>query len=213
MSYTSENLNFFLDLETNFKKSVYSLYYIIKRVYPSNKINEAIMQHTKHHNLSLIITDYLDNLNKMIIEMLATLAEKQNLPTNREPLDPNATLDEIVTRFDLTINYDNTLHWGAYMWKFLHYASICKNLAKDNVVLHNSFVMVVYNFDIILPCQDCRLNYASKKSKVENLLDLSQTDPIRSIYDLHSLVNQHTKPADYKYTFDEFLTAFGLTIE
>jgi len=218
MSYTSENLNFFVDLETNFKKNVYSLYYIIRRVYPADKLKEAIEQHTKHRELSVIIRDYCDSLNKMIAGMLATLAEKQGLPSQhiRAPNDSNIALNEIATHFNLADDSEITLHWGVYMWKFLHYASICMNLAKTNQELHDLFIMVVYNLQIILPCHECRLNYESKKrpvDQVENILKLSQTDPIRSIYDLHNLVNQHTKPSVYKYTFEEFLVAFDLTIE
>jgi hypothetical protein len=222
MAYTSNNQNFLVELEKKYKESIYYVYYIIKWGPHRPIMYDTILKSDKEwivgkpsRKMALLCLEYLDSLNSMI----AMILKKDN-----QKLSPNATLSEVTEFFELTpLEYDRSKHWGNYMWSFLHYTSIYMNIMKDNSTLYDLFYNVIFNLRIILPgCNACSLNYQSKLERGKNdpsdkvtikdtILVLAKTDAIKAIYDLHTLVNQHTNYIKYKdYTFENYLTAYDL---
>lgn len=208
MAYTSDNPNFMIDLETNFKKSIYCLYYILKGVaFSPSSINEVLRRNQHEHvRVAEYTLEYLGHLNNLVAELLSVISKK-DYPRD---LDPNSSLQKITEEFDLIKETIEITKWGPCYWKFLHYASICMNIGKGKEKLYDLFYIVIYNIGICLPCSICYENYQSKLEDVNVLLIDAKTDAIKSIYDLHSLVNKHTKPQNYVYTFEEFLVAYDL---
>lgn len=231
MVYTSDNPDFLVELEKKYKESIYCVYYIIKGAVHPPHIYQSVLSSNVDRAPGkpsrAIVTsslEYLHNLNLMIAIILnkdTTLLSPDALETNNM-LSPNATLTEIVQFFDLPqVTVDHAKHWGNYYWSFLHYTSIYMNIMKKNEKLYDIFYNVIFNLGIILGCARCYENYQSKlfasvsnTVSVQNtILPLSKTDAIRAIYDLHTLVNQHTNLVKYKdYTFEIFLEAYDLKI-
>jgi hypothetical protein len=212
MVYSSDNENFLEELMGDYKLTVYYVYYYIKLIYSPAKIDNLLSGvgnpvHTKIAKLTLL---YLNKIN----ELVATALGLEN------SLEDNATIVDVYTFLDLppNIEVDRTILWGNHYWKFLHQTSILYSIRKDDVKFSDAFRAVLYNLLIILPCPMCMENFQSKlitSGVMENkVFSLMETDPIRAVYDLHSLVNEHTNPIKYKdYTFETFLMAYGLKID
>lgn len=220
MIYTSDNPDFLVELEKKYKESIYCVYYIIKGHIHKPTVYEGVLasdsdwipgKPTRAIVKEVLI--YLNDLNLMVGGML----KKPNT------LFANASLSEVVECFDLPrIPFDHSKHWGNYYWSFLHYTSIYMNIMKDDSKLYDLFYNVIFNLRMILGCPPCMINYQSKLKRKDNdppdtvtiadtILVLAKTDAIRAIYELHSLVNQHTNFVKYKdYTFADFLKAYDL---
>jgi hypothetical protein len=166
-------------------------------------------------DIATLSLEYLDSLNAMIA---ITLKKDGTLPAN-------ARFSEVVEFFELPhVTLDDSKHWGNYYWAFLHYISIYMNIMKDDDTLYGLFYNVIFNLRMILACNACLVNYQSKLEPKRDdpvdavtikytILGLAKTDAIRAIYDLHSLVNQHTAFGKYKdYTFKDFLKAYDLKV-
>lgn len=220
MVYTSDNPDFLVELEKKYKESIYCVYYIIKGrihippVYQSVLASgQAWIPGKPSRDIVTYSLEYLDSLNAMI----ATMLKKDGT------LKVNASFSEVVEFFDLPrVTLDNSKHWGNYYWAFLHYTSIYMNIMKDDDKLYGLFYNVIFNLRMILACNQCLVNYQSKLEPKKDdppntitikytILGLAKTDAIRAIYDLHSLVNQHTAFGKYdNYTFEDFLHAYDL---
>lgn len=212
MVYSSSASEFFVDLEKKFKESVYLVFYTIQfdnAVEKTKKILESPVEWIPGKTTKPLVAlwvQYLKTLNKWVARVL----KKDPMQLPEFP-----TLSELENFFELApVDFKKIKHWGNYFWQFLHYSSIYMNIMKDDPVAYGEFYGVLFNIDFILPCHMCSENYRKKKPILENeILPKAQTDAIRAIFDLHSLVNQHTNPGKYTdFTFDKFLTLYDLVI-
>jgi hypothetical protein len=220
MVYTSDNPDFLVELQKKYKESIYCVYYIIKGRIHIPPVYQSVLASAQDwipgkpsRDIATLSLEYLTSLNTMVATMLKI----------DDKLAANASFSEVVEFFDLPhVTLDNSKHWGNYYWTFLHYTSIYMNIMKDNEQLYDEFYNVILNLRMILPCNQCLVNYQSKiepkagdPSNVVTIkytiLVLAKTDAIRAIYDLHSLVNEHTAFGKYKdYTFEDFLKTYDL---
>lgn len=184
------------------------MYYLIKSfIYRPNVSQEIIA----------LQIEFIKKLNSMVTKMLVRLDEVIEPTTLTATASFLELVRDAMERFKLepqdTLNVDWNKMWGPYTWSFLHYTSIVMEMAKDDLELLKTFKFIVYNFKVILVCMRCHENFETKKPQILEILTNESFDAIKGIFELHQLVNKHTKRADYVYTFENFLTDYKLTYE
>ncbi|KAG6558536.1 ac92-like protein, putative sulfhydryl oxidase-1 [Microplitis demolitor] len=104
--------------------------------------------------------------------------------------------------------------WGKNYWRFLHALSIILqyHYEKKSVrSLHNYLAALLLNFDLVLPCSNCRYNYKNQNPLINVSLPLIYSeDAIFMVYSLHNDVRS-VSGID-KYSFNQFLHDWGIQI-
>lgn len=93
-------------------------------------------------------------------------------------------------------NKYSTDMWGPLYWSFLHYASIllqyalCTGLTDDV----KEFPVLVYNIDMVLPCNVCIAHYLSVKHQthVRNLIKIMSFGHVmQGLYQFHNVISEN----------------------
>ncbi|XP_057336726.1 uncharacterized protein LOC130675201 [Microplitis mediator] len=104
--------------------------------------------------------------------------------------------------------------WSKNYWSFLHALSIILQYCyekKSAKSLHNYLAALLLNFDLVLPCSDCRYNYKIKNPLINVSLPIIYSeDAIFMVYSLHNDVRS-VSGID-KYSFNQFLNDWSIQI-
>lgn len=96
--------------------------------------------------------------------------------------------------------------WGPHGWKFMHYSALGY---PNNPTLQdkNNYKFFYNNFQNILPCHKCRVNYAQhiKNNPIDNHLN-SRVDLFNWTVDIHNITNRDNNKK--VYTHDEALAIY-----
>lgn len=105
--------------------------------------------------------------------------------------------------------------WGPLYWKFIHITSILlqHGLSEDKVPGDLfGFCTIVYNIDLILPCNICTEHYKSIKNTqvtLDILKKMSYGLIIQGCFEFHLLITHNINPTKQRFTVFDFIREYN----
>lgn len=165
---------------------------------------------------SLTITELIRTYNE-ILDLFMNYSESFRHANTEYNKDLEDIVNELCRIYNIKVNvmyvnvYSHTINeWGLIYWSFLHMTSILLTHAfsEHHIVDYMNFASIVYNIDMILPCQICIHHYRSIKStpQVKDIVkELAFGNIITGVHRFHNLITQNIAEANHRPPPSPFL--------